>query len=90
MTIAPVFVGIDVSKNHLDLFDEAEQRRERIDNAPAAIDSLLARLHGRAEQQARTPQTRDSESSRVGRASTPLRIALPSWGATGISSPRWG
>lgn len=47
MTIAPVFVGIDVSKHHLDLFDDAERRHQRIDNAPAAIDGLLASLNGR-------------------------------------------
>lgn len=36
-------VGCDVSKRHLDIFDEAVGIAERIDNIPAAIDVLVAR-----------------------------------------------
>jgi len=36
-------VGIDVSKHHLDIFDEAIDASERIDNATQAITQLVAR-----------------------------------------------
>lgn len=43
MTIDHSFVGIDVSKAHLDIFEEATGRTERIANDPAAIAAALAR-----------------------------------------------
>ena len=47
MTISPDFVGIDVSKSTLDIFDAAIGRAERIDNASAPIAALLERWRGR-------------------------------------------
>jgi transposase len=41
MIIAPGYIGIDVSKDHLDIFDG---RARRIANAPAAIASFVAGL----------------------------------------------
>lgn len=43
MTISPGFVGIDVSKATLDVFDAAIGRSERIANASAPIAALVAR-----------------------------------------------
>jgi transposase len=43
MTIAHRFIGIDISKAHLDIYDEATAKSERIANAPAAIAALLDR-----------------------------------------------
>lgn len=43
MIIALRCVGIDVSKHHLDIFDEAIDASERIDNATQAITQLVAR-----------------------------------------------
>ena len=39
MIIAPGFIGIDVSKNHLDIFDAAVGRTVRIENTAAALAS---------------------------------------------------
>jgi transposase len=41
MNIAPGYIGIDISKDHLDIFDGAARR---IANTPAAIAALLAGL----------------------------------------------
>lgn len=43
MIISSRCVGIDVSKHHLDIFDEAVGVSERIANAPQAITQLVAR-----------------------------------------------
>lgn len=43
MTISPGFVGIDISKATLDVFDAASGRSERIDNASEPIAALAAR-----------------------------------------------
>jgi transposase len=43
MIISHRYVGIDVSKHHLDIFDEAVGASERIANAPQAITELVAR-----------------------------------------------
>lgn len=43
MIISSRCVGIDVSKHHLDIFDEALGVSERIANAPQAITQLVAR-----------------------------------------------
>lgn len=48
MIITPGFVGCDVSKAHLDIFDGALGRAERIANDPAAIAGFVERLVGRA------------------------------------------
>jgi transposase len=47
MTISPDFVGIDVSKSTLDIFDAAIGRVERIDNASVPLAALMARWRGR-------------------------------------------
>ena len=43
MTIAHRFIGIDISKMHLDIFDDRFGSIERIANTPAAIAAALAR-----------------------------------------------
>lgn len=43
MTISARYIGIDVSKHHLDIFDEGVGRPERIANTPQAITELVAR-----------------------------------------------
>lgn len=43
MIISPGYVGIDISKSKLDIFDAAIGRGERIDNASAPIAALVAR-----------------------------------------------
>ena len=43
MIISPGFVGIDISKSTLDIFDAAIGRSERIDNASAPIAALVER-----------------------------------------------
>ncbi|MFD1331131.1 transposase, partial [Methylopila musalis] len=48
MSIDPGFVGCDVSKAHLDLFDGALGRAERIANDAPAIAGFIERLRGRA------------------------------------------
>lgn len=45
--IHPVFIGCDVSKAHLDLFDAQTRKHRRIDNDPAAIGAFLGELDGR-------------------------------------------
>jgi transposase len=45
MIIAPGFVGIDISKAHLDLFDGSVGRPERVANTLSAIADLVARWH---------------------------------------------
>jgi transposase len=42
MKIHPGFVGIDISKQFLDVFDSSSGTVRRIDNLPAAIDALVA------------------------------------------------
>jgi transposase len=46
MTIHPDVVGIDVSKHHLDVFDTALGRAERILNRPEQVQALIARWAG--------------------------------------------
>jgi transposase len=43
MTIAHRFIGIDICKTHLDIYDEATAKSERILNSAAAIAAMLAR-----------------------------------------------
>lgn len=43
MTISPDFVGIDISKSTLDIFETARGRSERLDNASAPIAAMAAR-----------------------------------------------
>lgn len=43
MTIAHRFIGIDISKAHLDIYDDGTGKPERIANSAAAIAALLAR-----------------------------------------------
>jgi transposase len=47
MNISPGFVGIDVSKSFLDVFDPAIGRSERIENASAPIAALIERWRGK-------------------------------------------
>jgi len=47
MTISPGYVGIDISKRTLDVFDAALGRGERIENASAAIAVLVQRWRGK-------------------------------------------
>jgi transposase len=47
MNISPGFVGIDVSKSSLDVFDAAIGRSERIENASAPIAALIERWRGK-------------------------------------------
>lgn len=47
MTISPDYVGIDVSKATLDIFDAAIGRSERIENARAPVAALVKRLQTR-------------------------------------------
>jgi transposase len=42
MTLHPNAVGVDISKQHLDVFCPRSQCAQRIANAPAAIDKLIA------------------------------------------------
>ena len=42
MTIAHRFIGIDVSKTHLDVYDKATAKSWRVANSAAAIAALLA------------------------------------------------
>lgn len=44
MIIAPGFVGIDISKHHLDIFDGAAGRPERHANTPEAVAPLAQRF----------------------------------------------
>ena len=44
MIINPGVVGIDISKHHLDIFDGAVGRPERVSNGPQAAASLAARF----------------------------------------------
>lgn len=46
MTIHPDVVGIDVSKHHLDVFDAAHGRGERLLNAAEPIEALVRRWAG--------------------------------------------
>jgi transposase len=45
--IHPVFIGCDVSKSSLDLFDSQTQKHARIDNSQAAVVAWLQSLEGR-------------------------------------------
>ncbi|MBC7179925.1 MAG: IS110 family transposase [Roseovarius sp.] len=45
--IHPVFIGCDVSKSHLDLFDSMTDQHLRIDNTQAAIEAWLGTVEGR-------------------------------------------
>jgi transposase len=47
MIIYPGFIGIDISKHHLDIFEGGCERAVRIANRREAIVSLLERWHGR-------------------------------------------
>jgi transposase len=42
MTIAHRFIGIDISKTHLDIYDEATAKSQHVANSAAAIAALLA------------------------------------------------
>ncbi|MCZ7934437.1 transposase, partial [Agrobacterium leguminum] len=48
--VHPVYIGCDVSKAHLDLFDAATQKAVRIANTGTAIDEWLSTLEGREAQ----------------------------------------
>jgi len=50
MKIAPGFVGIDVSKNHLDIFDAECGKAARIANEPDAIAGWIAALSARPDR----------------------------------------
>jgi transposase len=43
MIIAPGFIGIDVSKHHLDVFESGSGRTERVDNTEESLAPLVAR-----------------------------------------------
>lgn len=45
--IHPVFIGCDVSKAHLDLFDNTTGQHLHIDNTQAAIEAWLSTIQGR-------------------------------------------
>lgn len=45
--IHPVFIGCDVSKSHLDLFDSKTGQHSRIDNTQAAIEAWLGTIERR-------------------------------------------
>ncbi|KJS18600.1 MAG: transposase, partial [Hoeflea sp. BRH_c9] len=45
--IHPVFIGCDVSKSHLDLFDSETGQHWRIDNTQAAMEAWLGTLERR-------------------------------------------
>lgn len=45
--VHPVFIGCDVSKAHLDLFDSLSQKHIRIDNTSASISAWLAMMTNR-------------------------------------------
>lgn len=45
MTIHPGFVGIDISKHHLDIFEDG--RSERFANSAESVANLVGRWHGR-------------------------------------------
>ena len=47
MTISPDFVGIDISKSTLDVFETAQGRSQRLDNAHEPIAALAARWRRR-------------------------------------------
>ena len=47
MTISPDFVGIDISKSTLDIFETAQGRSQRLDNAHEPIAALAARWRRR-------------------------------------------
>lgn len=47
MTISPDYVGIDVSKSTLDIFDAAHGRSEQLKNARAPVAALIKRFKGR-------------------------------------------
>jgi transposase len=47
MMIDPCVIGIDISKQHLDVFDGATGRLARIDNTEAALAGLVEALAGR-------------------------------------------
>jgi transposase len=47
MTISPGYVGIDISKSKLDVFDAALGRAERIENTAASIALLAERWRGK-------------------------------------------
>ncbi len=44
MTIHPCFIGCDIAKHHLDLFEETGSRHSRIDNTQEAIAAFLSRF----------------------------------------------
>ena len=50
MTISPYWLGIDVSKATLDLFDEQSGRFIRLANEPASITELVDQLYGHKVQ----------------------------------------
>jgi len=43
MIIAPGFIGIDVSKHHLDVFESSSGRTDRVDNTEEGLAPLVAR-----------------------------------------------
>lgn len=47
MTIHPCYIGCDISKSHLDIFDPSTNRTERIANGEEAIVAWLTGLAGR-------------------------------------------
>ena len=47
MTIHPVFLGCDISKEHLDIFDPRDAACRRLDNTEPAITEWLGTLVGR-------------------------------------------
>lgn len=77
MTLTQAFVGIDVSRLHLDVFVEGNSRSIRIDNEATAIDALLATLGDR-------PTTFVFEAT--GPYDMALRRAIE--GASGLSAMR--
>jgi transposase len=77
MIIHPGFVGIDISKDRLDVFDAATGRSEPLPNEAQAIASLVERL--------RACGTKLVVFEATGRYDAPLRMALA---AAGLSSAR--
>ena len=47
MTIHPFYIGCDISKHHLDVFDPATGKLTRVANERQAIDAFLGSLRDR-------------------------------------------
>jgi hypothetical protein len=87
MTLHCCFIGCDIAKRHLDLFDEASGRSLRIANTAAALAAWLSELDTAAAFVAFEAAPTSRRWGRAGTGRLPLRPDQPGADAAASGAP---